>query len=235
MTKDNSYSVIVLAAGRGLRVGGNIKKQFIPVRGKPLLYYPLKTITESAASQIIIVASREDVVYVEQDIVSKYSFSKVKCVVSGGAERYLSVYEGLKQVDTPYVLIHDGARACVSRDIIEAVARGAFLYRACEAAVPATDTIKLSDENGFVSMTPLRKSVWAMQTPQGFETELIMRAYEKLFSTQDTDGITDDGMLLQRAFASQQIKLIEGSYDNIKVTTPKDIVLAESILYPQKD
>lgn len=230
MKKDNSFTVIVLAAGRGERVGGNTKKQFIPVCGRPLLYYSLRTISDSSASAIIIVTSAEDVEYVRNEIVDRYSFSRVKAIVKGGAERYYSVYEGLKSVDTPYVLVHDGARACVSVELVEAVALAATEYGACEAAVPATDTIKLSDEEGFVSLTPARKDVWAMQTPQGFESDLIREAYERLFLSGDLDDITDDAMVVQRAFPDRRIRLVEGSYDNIKVTTPKDILLVETMI-----
>lgn len=238
----NEFSVILLAAGSGLRMGGNVKKQFIEVAGRPLIYYPLKTFEESNAGEIILVVASEDVDFVTDEIVGRFGLRKVSAVVSGGRERYLSVYEGLKHVANPYVLVHDGARACVTGQVIADAARMAVEYDACEVAVPSVDTVKLADEDGFVKMSLDRSQVWAIQTPQAFRTELLREAYEKLFSGERMPvsgdsglndpftGITDDAMVVERAFPDQKIKLVMGNYDNIKVTTPEDLAIVEGIL-----
>ncbi len=255
----NDFSVILLAAGSGLRMGGDTKKQFIKVSERPLIYYPLRAFEECGAGEIVLVVAAEDMDFVKQDIIGRFGFTKVSAIVSGGAERYLSVYEGLKRVTKPYVLVHDGARACVTAQVIEAVMRETAEYEACEAAVPSVDTVKLADDNGFVKMTPDRSRVWSIQTPQGFRTELLREAYERLFAVGKVSvsvkgakrpvftgkgstvseknvsgnpftGITDDAMVVERAFPDQKIRLVMGSYDNIKVTTPKDLAIVEGIL-----
>lgn len=255
----SDFSAILLAAGKGLRMGGDVKKQFIEVAGRPLIYYPLKVFEESDAAEIVLVVAAEDAEFVRDEIVGRFGFQKVTAIVSGGAERYLSVYEGLKRVTKPYVLVHDGARAGVTPQIVADAALAAMEYGACEVAVPSVDTVKLADDEGFVEMTPDRSRVWSIQTPQGFRTELLRGAYERLFavgrntasgkdggfSVSDGEGrlvseesalgspfagITDDAMVVERAFPEQMIKLVMGSYDNIKVTTRKDLAVAEGVL-----
>ena len=230
LKENTTYSVILLAAGKGLRMGGSVKKQFLDIAGHPLITYPLAAFEKSAAAEVILVTASEDIAYVKRDIVEAYHFEKVSAVVAGGSERYLSVYEGLKQVSAPYVLIHDGARVCVTQQIIADVAEAAVQYQACEAAVPSTDTVKLADDAGFVSYTPDRSHVWSIQTPQGFATALLKQAYERLVADNSLTGLTDDAMVVERAFPEKKIRLVMGAYENIKVTTPKDLVVAEGLL-----
>ena len=222
---DTGFSAIILAAGAGLRMGGTVKKQFISVEGHPLIYYPLRTFEDSPVDDIIIVAPNEMASYVDEQIVRPYGFSKVKKIVFGGEERYLSAYEGLKAVENPYVLIHDGVRPCVSRQVIYSAMEATKKYSCCEVAVPSVDTIKICDDEGFVENTPDRSKVWNVQTPQGFRTKLLRDAYEKLFAAGDTDGLTDDAMVIERAFPEMRIKLVMGDYENIKVTTKNDLAL----------
>ncbi len=224
------FSVILLAAGSGLRMGTDTRKQYIDVGGYPLIYYPLKVFEESGAGEIILVVPPGDCDYVRRDIVEKYHIKNVTKIVEGGAERYLSVYEGLKQVTLPYVLVHDGARACITKEVIQDVVKASEEYKACEAAIMSVDTVKIADEEGFVKMTPPRQQVWSIQTPQGFETKLLRDAYRIVFEKELTAGLTDDAMLVERAFPERRIRLVMGDDRNIKVTTPKDLPIVERIL-----
>ncbi len=230
MRGTSDFSAIILAAGKGLRMGGDIKKQFLLIHDKPLIYYTIKAFEESSVSEIILVCPQDDLDYVKTEITDHYGFKKITATVAGGDERYLSVYEGLKKVNKANVLIHDGARCCITSDVITDMMDAVITYKAAVAAVPSTDTVKLADDDGFVSYTPRRDMVWSMQTPQGFNSALIKEAYDRLFSSGDTERITDDALVLERAMPEQKIKLIKSSYDNIKITTKKDLLLAERLL-----
>ena len=223
-------AAIVLAAGRGSRMGGDIHKQFMLLGGRPLVYYSLKAFAESAVDEIVLVTGEEDIVRCEE-IVRKYNIAKVKAVVPGGRERYDSVYEGLKAADTSsYVLIHDGARPFLTDAIIGRCMDGAREYGACVAAMPVKDTIKIADEAGFADYTPNRNLVWMMQTPQAFSYPLVRGAYDCLASRGAAGlSVTDDAMVVE-TFTDHKVKFVEGSYRNIKVTTPEDMLIGEAFL-----
>ncbi|MCR5453222.1 MAG: 2-C-methyl-D-erythritol 4-phosphate cytidylyltransferase [Lachnospiraceae bacterium] len=225
------FSAVILAAGSGSRMGTKIKKQYLDIGGKPLIYYALKAFEKSDVSNIVLVVSPGDEEFVYEDIVKKYNISKVGNVVPGGSTRYFSVYEGLKNVKNRYVLVHDGARCLISDDIIERMIMETKEHEACVTAVPSIDTVRLSDEDGFVSSTPVRSRVWSIQTPQGFASALLKDAYSRLFEMGEGafSEITDDAMIVERAFPDKKIKFVMGNYDNIKVTTPKDIAICEEI------
>lgn len=226
---------IVLAAGSGRRMNMGVKKQYLELMGHPLIYYSLKTFEESFIDRVVMVVSPGDEEYCQKEIVDRYAFRKVKSVVLGGAERYHSVYEGLKQAgEAEYVFIHDGARAFVDQDILSRCYEAVKDSRACVAAMPAKDTIKLSDGKGYVQETLNRNLLWTIQTPQVFETGLIKECYEKLLAEEEKlraqgIAITDDTMAVE-TFSDVRVRLVEGSYNNIKVTTVEDIALAKAIL-----
>lgn len=224
-------AAVVLAAGKGTRMGGAIQKQYLELFGKPLLYYTLLAFEESMVDDIILVTGSGEVEYCQTQIINKYGFKKVISITTGGKERYDSVYEGLKKVvGCDYVLIHDGARPCIAVDTINEVCRAVRKYRACVVGVPVKDTIKFSDEKGFASSTPDRSLLWQIQTPQAFEYNLVLGAYEKLMSSETFQkGITDDAMVVE-TMTLEKIKLIRGEYSNIKVTTPEDMDLAGVLL-----
>ena len=242
------FSVILLAAGKGLRMKHTAKKQFtdvpekglrmnlttkkqfIEVHGRPLLYYPLLAFEKSDVEEIIIVTGKEDISFVQEEIVHRFSFQKVSHIVPGGEERYLSVFEGLKWVKNPYVLVHDGVRVCVTEEIIHRTMDATVQYKACEVAIPSVDTVKIADSDGFVAMTPERETVWAIQTPQGFLTDILRSSYEKIFAEHNTKGITDDAMVVERGNPSCKIWLVQGEDTNIKVTTEKDLKIVEEFL-----
>ena len=223
-------SAIVLAAGRGSRMKSKEAKQFIEINGYPLLYYSLKVFDASIVDEIILVTGANDIDYVRENIVEKYGFNKVRRIVAGGKERFNSVSRGLKACDrrNKIIMIHDAARPCVTNSMIISSITAARRYKACTVGMPVKDTIKIVDEEGFGIETPDRKTLYQIQTPQTFARDVIMEAYDRLRQSGDSD-ITDDTMIVER-YLDVKSKIIEGSYENIKVTTPEDIELAEMLL-----
>lgn len=223
------YAAIVLAAGSGKRMNSKVHKQYLIIQDRPVLYYSLKAFEDSAVDEIVLVVGKGEEKFCSKEIVDKYGISKVKAIVEGGKERYHSVFEGLKQTsDADYVLIHDGARPFVNQDIIRRCMQEVQKYQACVVGMPVKDTIKIADEGGYAKQTPDRKNVWMIQTPQTFSYALIYEAYEEMLKTEDT-AITDDAMVLER-IKGKKSKLIEGSYRNIKITTPEDLLIANVYL-----
>ena len=196
-----------------------------------LITYALEAFENSPVDQIILVAGPDEIRYCQEEIAEKYGFSKVTKVIAGGRERYHSVYEGLKAAEgAEYVLIHDGARPLLDQEMISRSLEGAKEYGACVVGMPVKDTIKTSGADGFVESTPDRSALWQVQTPQAFYYPWILEAYKKLFSREEyQQGVTDDGMVLE-SMTAHKVKLIEGSYFNIKVTTPEDMAVAEALL-----
>ena len=223
-------TAIVLAAGQGKRMNSKVQKQFLLIKGKPVLYYSLSCFQNSREiEEIIVVTGKESINFCKQEIIEAYGFSKVMAVIPGGNERYDSVYAGLCACeDSDYVFIHDGARPFLSDDMIRRGKEAALVYGACVIGMPSKDTIKIADENGMVESTPSRNKVWNIQTPQIFSYTAIREAHERA-RQQNMADITDDAMVIER-FGNMKIKLVEGSYENIKITTPEDIVVAEKIL-----
>lgn len=223
------YTAIVLAAGSGKRMNSKVHKQYLIIQDRPVLYYSLKAFEDSAVDEIVLVVGKGEEKFCRKEIVDKYGISKVKAIVEGGKERYHSVFEGLKQTsDADYVLIHDGARPFVNQDIIRRCMQEVQKYQACVVGMPVKDTIKIADEEGYAKQTPDRKNVWMIQTPQTFSYALIYEAYEEMLKTEDT-AITDDAMVLER-IKGKKSKLIEGSYRNIKITTPEDLLIVNVYL-----
>ncbi|HIR26381.1 MAG TPA: 2-C-methyl-D-erythritol 4-phosphate cytidylyltransferase [Candidatus Choladousia intestinigallinarum] len=222
------YTAVVLAAGSGSRMHSKTKKQYLMLNGKPVLYYSLAAFEEHPMIQeIILVCGAEDISWCRREIAERYDFKKIKQIVQGGKERYHSVYEGLKAAkDCQWVFIHDGARPMVDREILDRIINALPKYRACVVGMPVKDTIKRSDPQGFVAETLPREELWMIQTPQAFFYEEILDAYQKLMQKEYTEvKITDDAMVAEYIHGTK-VKLIEGSYKNIKITTPEDLDLA---------
>lgn len=243
---------IVLAGGRGSRMKSELPKQYIQLKGKPVLYYSLDAFEKSCVDEVILVSGVSEMEYCRCEIVDKYGFGKVTKILPGGQERYHSVFNGLCAVssktamsnaDRPVsenkdeqtvVMIHDGARPCISQEIIDRCLADVIQYHACVAAVPIKDTVKIADEAGYAQVTPDRNRVWQIQTPQVFDYPLIKSAYERMISNQNRGNITDDAMVVEQ-YTPVKVKLTMGSYNNIKITTPGDLVLAERLLEHEKE
>ena len=223
-------TAIVLAAGQGKRMHSKIQKQFLEIGGKPILYYSMECFQKSPLIQDIILVTGEDMIsYCQSEIVEKYGFTKVCKVTAGGKERYDSVYAGLLCCqDTNYVYIHDGARPFVTEEMIQRGYEAVKRTNACVMGMPSKDTVKLADPSGYIKETPDRKIVWNIQTPQIFSYDLIRGAYESI-RKKDMSNVTDDAMVVEQETGTK-ILLVEGSYQNIKITTPEDLAVAEAFL-----
>ena len=230
--KRKSCAAIVLAAGQGKRMGGQVHKQFLELEGHPIVYYSIRAFQESPLiDQVLLVTGETEIDYVQSEIVEKYHFDKVCAVVAGGHERYASVWNGLKALEKS--LREEEKDGFV---FIEEILRRAFdaveAYHACVVGMPSKDTVKIADVDGFVSETPARSRVWNVQTPQVFDFRLAYEAYAALEQSGRSD-VTDDAMIVE-AFTDTKVKLVEGSYENIKLTTPEDLKIAATFLHNRK-
>ena len=230
----SNFAAIVLSAGRGSRMKSDVPKQYMDLNGKPVIYYSLKAFEENGFSSIVLVCGKDDVEYCQKEIVEKYNLTSVKAVVPGGKERYHSVFEGLKAVEgADYVFIHDGARPMISQDIINRLKEAVVTEEAAVAGMPVKDTIKIVDDEAYVSETPERKYVWQVQTPQCFAFPIIYEAYKSIIQDEEEGWsipvVTDDAMVLSYA-TDHEVKMVEADYRNIKITTPEDLLIAKVFL-----
>lgn len=229
-------TAIVLAAGQGKRMQSNVHKQYLLLQDKPVLYYALHAFETSFIDNIVLVVGKDEKEYCQKEIVQKYGFTKVRMIVEGGKERYHSVAYGINAIEwkCDYVFIHDGARPFINEEILRRAFEEVQKSEACVVGMPVKDTVKIADADRFVESTPNRARVWQIQTPQIFKTELIKNAYECLLKEEAEllargVGITDDAMVVEY-FTKNPVKLVEGSYQNIKITTPGDLEIARVFL-----
>lgn len=241
---------VVLAGGSGSRMKSDVAKQYMLLCGKEVLFYSLHTFQmHEDIRDIVLVTREEEISYCRKNIVERYGFGKVKSICAGGRERYESVYNGLLSADADeddIVLVHDAARPFVTAQMIDDSISVARECGACTVGMPVKDTIKIVDENKFGIETPQRSSVYQIQTPQTFRYGLLTSAYEKMLHGKTTvsetgnmsnvtdkaksvDGrnykITDDTMLVEQ-YKGVRSKIVPGTYENIKITTPEDMEIA---------
>lgn len=232
--KMKKVNAIILSAGKGKRMNSDVSKQYLKINDKPLIYYTIKEFEESNVDEIIIVVGKGDEEFLKKEIIEKYNISKVNRIVVGGNERYDSVINGLKDLkEDELVLIHDGARPLIKPEEINNIINEVKVCGACIAGMPSKDTVKIVDKKGEVVSTPERKNVWQIQTPQAFNVDIIKSAYERMRESNDKT-ITDDAMVVEK-YTDTKIKVIEASYENIKVTTPEDLVIVEKIMESRKN
>ncbi|HHT65911.1 MAG: 2-C-methyl-D-erythritol 4-phosphate cytidylyltransferase [Caldicoprobacterales bacterium] len=224
---EHSVAAIILAAGKGLRMGGDLPKQYMVLAGRPVLAHTLAAFDHApSVDALVIVASDES--YVKKEVLASYPVRKPVFFVEGGRERQDSVGNALRILDNcELVVIHDGVRPLIKVDVIEKSIAAARLYGACAAGMPCKDTIKEADEEGFSIRTPDRSRLWTIQTPQTFQLSLLKEAHAK--AQEDGYLGTDDSSLVER-LGKHPVKLIEGGYDNIKITTREDLELAAGYL-----
>ncbi|WP_406543282.1 2-C-methyl-D-erythritol 4-phosphate cytidylyltransferase [Clostridium ljungdahlii] len=226
----NGNYAIIVAAGKGKRMGTTINKQFIKIKGKPILYYSIRAFSiNPLIDGIILVCAETEIEYCKREVVDKYGLQKVIKLVAGGKECQDSVFNGLgvlEKENCSVVLIHDGARPFVTSKIIDDGIKYSNRYGACACGVRPKDTLKVREESGFSSSTLERKSLFAVQTPQCFKYDLIYDCHKKLMNEKMC--VTDDTMVVERY--GNKVYLYEGNYENIKVTTPEDLNIAESIV-----
>ena len=225
-------SAIIVAAGKGTRMksAAGVSKQYIEIMGKPVILRTIEKFTESeAVDEIVIVLMKDDEAYFRENIFSKIKSKKTVKIAYGGKERFESSLNGIKATsqDSETILIHDGVRPFVKISEIERVSIRAKETGAAVLAVKAKDTVKLVSD-GIIESTPDRERVYLIQTPQGFSRKLLIAAYEDLLNSKDGFMPTDDASVVERYGA--RVGVVEGSYENIKITTVSDIAFAEAIL-----
>ena len=231
-TEGTFVSVIIAAAGKGTRMNSDINKQYINICGVPVLARSIGVFQEcKLINEIIVVVSKDDIIFCKKNIIDTYEFTKVTQIVAGGDSRQKSVLNGLNAVnkDTEIVLIHDGARPFVKQEIIIDSITSAMNFGAACVAVPVKDTIKRSvgkDGQDFITETIPRETLWLVQTPQAFRYSLIREAHIKAYE-EGFEG-TDDSILVERL--GVPVKIVMGRYDNIKITTWEDLIIGEAIL-----
>jgi len=228
-------AAIITAAGAGIRMGGDQLKQFMELAGRPILAVTLDRFDLCPdIDGIVLVVPPGKVDYCRREIVEKYESAKVKKVVAGGEKRQDSVRLGLEATEGyyPLVLIHDGVRPLVPPELISRIVRAASQYRAVIPAIAARETVKEADRDGLVVKTHDRRCLWLVQTPQAFRYEDILEAHRRALE-ENWEEITDDALLMERT--GVPVKIIEGSEENIKITTPQDLELARFLLSKGRD
>ena len=229
MYKNYYVSVVIAAAGMSNRMGSKINKQFISINNKPILAHTIERFEKCRyIDEIVVVAKEEEIDYCKKEIVKRYGFKKVVNIIKGGRERQDSVYNGILALNekSNIVLIHDGARPFVKVENIVDGIKGVVENGACVVGVPVKDTIKVVGESKTIENTPQRSLIWAAQTPQCFWHHIIINGYQK--AIEDNFVGTDDSSIVERL--GYEVKMVMGSYENIKITTPEDLIVAESML-----
>ncbi|WP_100404169.1 2-C-methyl-D-erythritol 4-phosphate cytidylyltransferase [Bacillus sp. FJAT-42315] len=225
-----AYQVVIPAAGQGKRMKADCNKLLLSLQGRPVIIHTLEVFEKDPACDGIVLAVKEEEKPLFTNLITEYNMSKVYKLVTGGEERQQSVYSGLKQLEhADIVLVHDGARPFMMRKMIDELVKEAKISGAAIAAVPVKDTIKRV-KDGTVVETVERSSLWAVQTPQAFRLSSLLQAHEQA----EKDGFlgTDDASLIERI--NLPVQIVEGDYDNIKLTTPEDLVFAEAIIQKRK-
>ncbi|HYE82979.1 MAG TPA: 2-C-methyl-D-erythritol 4-phosphate cytidylyltransferase [Clostridia bacterium] len=222
-------TAIILAAGKGTRMNASMNKQYLMLKDKPILAHSIEIFQKcDLIDEIIVVLNKDEEASCRTNVIKKYGYSKVKELVAGGSERQHSVYNGLMHVsgNCDTVLVHDGARPLLTEAVIKRCIDGVRNFGAVSCGVPIKETIKIIDENRNVKVTPRRDSIWITQTPQAFKLDILVKAH--LNALEEGITCTDDAILVEQLGIN--VHMVEGDYENIKITTPDDLIIAESIL-----
>lgn len=232
-------TAVIVAAGRGNRMGADRPKQFLLLGDRPVLAHTLAAFEGSRVDEVIVVTSAEDIDTVRHDIVDAYGYKKVAAVIRGGSERYDSCFEGIRHAmkdearQADRILIHDGARALVTPDEIDRVIDALDSHDAVCPGVPVKDTLRVVGGEGIAEAVADRARLRSIQTPQGFDAHKLYKAYLDFYRmTSGSDQrrhITDDAMVAE-LYGNMSVFICPGSYSNIKLTTPDDLIIAEAIL-----
>lgn len=222
-----NIGIVIPAAGQGRRMGKNINKQFLNLLGKPILYHTIKSFIDwGKAAEIVVVLNTEEIDHFNDKIKRFFSNRDTRIITAdGGKSRKESVYNGIRSLrrDLEYVMIHDGARPLLTVDLIESTYQAVKEFEAVSCGVKVKDTIKIVNES-FSRKTLNRDSLRAIQTPQAFKTDLIISAHENF----SKDAALDDASLVEEL--GKEVYIINGDYNNLKITTAEDLKPAEMIL-----
>lgn len=226
--KKRNCAAVIVAAGKGQRMNSDLNKQFIKIYDKPILAYTLEAFEHCRDIAEIIIVAREEEIFTVADLIKEYDITKASKVVAGGKTRQDSVMCGLNEIKKRYslVAIHDGARPFILPETISEAISEAMIYGACAVGVPMVDTVKKCSEDRFIENTVNRENLWLVQTPQVFDTAILINAH--LAAIKLGLSLTDDCMAVERM--GIKVRMLEGYYDNIKITTSSDLALGEKIL-----
>lgn len=228
---NKSVTAVILAAGKGLRMGGAVPKQFMELEGRPVLAHTLLAFEAAPSIDSMVIVS-DNAEWIRNNILKPFSIAKPVLFADGGRERQDSVWNAINGLSNcELVAIHDGVRPLVTVDVIEESIAAARVYGAAVVGMPSRDTIKEADDKGFAIRTPDRSRLWTIQTPQTFRLDLLKEAHEK--AREDRHLGTDDSSLVERL--GHPVRLIEGSYKNIKITTPEDLTAAALYLKSRRE
>ncbi|PKM76695.1 MAG: 2-C-methyl-D-erythritol 4-phosphate cytidylyltransferase [Firmicutes bacterium HGW-Firmicutes-15] len=225
----NNLRVVIAAAGRGSRMESSTNKQYMLLNSRPVLAYSLEFFEKlDVVDEIVVVTGEKELDYCEREIIKPFKYNKVSAVIPGGKERQDSVWAGLRKLgaDTEFVAVHDGARPLLSSAVLYRLLEEAREWGAAIPGIASKDTLKAVDRDDFVRQTLDRTIVYAIQTPQVFKYEELMSAYQQAY--EENFRGTDDASLFEHFIG--RVKLVEGDYDNIKITTPGDMLIAEALL-----
>jgi 2-C-methyl-D-erythritol 4-phosphate cytidylyltransferase len=226
---NSKVCTLIPAAGKGSRMAHSLKKPYLKLAQKPILAHTIQRFEQnSAVDAIFVIVDQADFSECHATVLHPYAFTKVQKLVEGGETRQMSVYNGIRSLsaDVDFVIVHDGVRPFVTDEIIFACLAAADEYGAAVAAVPVKDTIKVANADSFIVETPAREQLWAVQTPQVFRKSLLEEAHQTAQAHQLT--ATDDASLVEQL--GFPVKLVKGSYANLKITTPIDLQVAEVLL-----
>lgn len=224
-------SVVIAAGGRGTRMGADINKVYLKLCNKQILMHTVEAFEKNPkVGEVVIVTGTHEIEHCKE-LVKKYGYSKVSAITNGGDTRQQSVYNGIMMTTGDIVMIHDGARALISQEEIDNVLKDCEKYGAAAVGVKCKDTLKKADKNGFIMETIDRETTYNIQTPQVFKRDIIVNAHEA--ARERNINATDDCALAEHM--GIQIKITEGSYNNIKLTTPEDMAVAENIITGRKN
>ncbi len=224
MIEEKSVTAILLVAGNSTRYGRNKNKNFEILQGKTVLEYSLKAFDENAYIDTIIIGGKREEIPTIEKILQKEKRAKPIAIVAGGKSRQETVHNCIKQTKADIVIIHDGARPGIKQDYINQCIEEMKEFKGAAVGVPSKDTIKITDENNVVVQTTKRSNTWIVQTPQCFERETLLAMHEKY----QAEEVTDDCMLLEKN--DEKVKIIEGDYSNIKITTYEDMGIMENFI-----
>lgn len=225
----DNLRVVVAAAGQGSRMGTKTNKQFIMLNNKPVIAYSLDFFEkQDIVDEIVVVTSAKELEYCRHEIIEKNKYQKVSAVLTGGQQRQDSVWAALQYLapDTDFVAVHDGARPLLSADVLSRLLAEAEEWGAAIPGVPSRDTIKMVNKDSFVRQTLDRNVIYSIQTPQVFKFKELFTAYK--YADEEDFYATDDAALFEKYIG--QVKVVEGDYDNIKITTPLDLIIVQNLL-----
>lgn len=229
---DREVCVMIAAAGMGKRMNLKQNKQYLPIHGKPMVRHTIELFDEMDEITFLVLLIRKGEEAMMKDILEDMDLNHSIYMVVGGDERQDTIWEGLQFIRDwdGIVLTHDGARPFVTKEEVLAVIEGAEESGACCLSTPMKDTVKISEDGRWSGVTPDRSKLFAIQTPQGFQKDILVRAYIQAYD----EGYygTDDCSLVEKT--GRKVKLIRGSYNNIKITTPEDLIFADAIYSDRK-